>query len=237
MTVNYHIVINTTPYHVTIYIFKELSMSYPVKSVPELPLLYRPNHESFVQAWWGHRGFAQRLARALRPNTFAELGVHAGDSYFAFVEAFDVFEVECNSYAVDLWEGDEHSGVYDNSIYDSVQNVNSKYSSKSNLLKMTFEQAADIVLNIDLLHIDGLHTYDAVKNDYETWNNKVNDMIIFHDINVPWNPEFGVWKLWDEIKKNSSFQCYEFMHCFGLAVLCKSAKAVNAMESIISTLA
>ena len=35
----------------------------------------------------------------------------------------------------------------------------------------------------DILHVDGLHTYDAVKNDYETWSKFCHDdsIILFHD--------------------------------------------------------
>lgn len=209
-------------------------MKNQIKVLSELSLLYKPTHESYAKAWHGHRGFAQRLARELKPSTFVELGVHGGDSYFTFVEAFKLYGIKCNSYAVDIWSGDEQSGTYGENIYNDVCKENDKYRTYSNLMRMTFDQAAEVITSIDLLHIDGLHTYDAVKKDYDTWSNKVNDMIIFHDINVPWNPDFGVWKLWDEIKSASEFQCYEFMHCFGLAVLCKSQKAVDAMETIIN---
>jgi hypothetical protein len=209
-------------------------MKHQVKSLSELPLLYKPAHESYAQAWHGHRGFAQALIKTLRPGSFVELGVHGGDSYFTFAEALKLYDVNCNSYAVDVWKGDQQSGTYGENIYESVCRENEKYKNSSTLLRMTFDQAAKVLNNISLLHIDGLHTYDAVKKDYDTWNNKVNDMIIFHDINVPWNPDFGVWKLWEEIKEASTFQCFEFMHCFGLAVLCKSQKAVDAVEAIIN---
>ena len=93
---------------------------------------------------------------------------------------------------------------------------------------MPFDQAAGIVSDgISLLHIDGLHTYEAVKHDFETWEPKVTDVIMLHDICVPDNPDFGVWKLWAEIKND---KCFEFNHCHGLAVFCKSERGLEAVK-------
>lgn len=185
--------------------------------LPELPLLYQPIHETPYSAWKGHRGFAQRLIKALQPEVFVELGVHAGDSYFTIVESMH----NGKAYGVDTWAGDKHAGFYNDDIHNLVCNVNKQYQF-STLLRMPFDLAATLVQDdISLLHIDGLHTYEAVKHDFETWEPKVIDVIMLHDICVPENPDFGVWKLWAEIKND---KCFEFHHCHGLAVLCKSER-------------
>ena len=193
--------------------------------LPELPLLYQPAHETPYSAWKGHRGFAQRLIKALQPEVFVELGVHAGDSYFTMVEAMD----NGKAYGVDTWAGDKHAGYYDDNIWDMVQAVNKQYPNSS-LLRMPFDQAVGAVDEISLLHIDGIHTYEAVKHDFETWEPKVTDVILLHDICVPENPDFGVWKLWDEIKHD---RCFEFHHCHGLAVLCKSERGLAAVRKVV----
>ena len=191
--------------------------------LPEISLLYQPAHETAVSAWKGHRGFAQRLVRALQPEVFVELGVHAGDSYFTIVEAMRIGK----AYGVDTWTGDEHAGFYDDGIWKMVQGVNKQYPNSA-LLRMTFDSAASLIQDdINLLHIDGLHTYEAVKHDFETWEPKVTDVILLHDICVPENPDFGVWKLWDEIKND---RCFEFHHCHGLAVFCKSERGLEAVK-------
>ncbi len=195
--------------------------------LPELPLLYQPAHETSVSAWKGHRGFAQRLIRTLQPEVFVELGVHAGDSYFTIVETMRGGK----AYGVDTWTGDEHAGFYDAGIWKMVQGVNRQYPNSA-LLRMPFDTAASLVQDdISLLHIDGLHTYEAVKHDFETWEPKVTDVILLHDICVPENPDFGVWKLWEEIKND---MCVEFHHCHGLAVLCKSERGFRAVQDTIS---
>ncbi len=197
--------------------------------LPELPLLYQPAHETPYSAWKGHRGFAQRLIKALQPEVFVELGVHAGDSYFTMVEAMRF--ITGKAYGVDTWAGDKHAGFYDDGIWNMVQSVNKQYPN-SKLLRMPFDQAAGVVSDgISLLHIDGLHTYEAVKHDYEMWEPKVRDVILLHDICVPENPDFGVWKLWAEIKND---KCFEFNHCHGLAVFCKSERGFMAVQDAIS---
>ena len=81
---------------------------------------------------------------------------------------------------------------------------------------MTFEDNS-----IDILHIDGCHTYEATKNDYEKWVCKVKSdgFILFHDISMK-ERDFGVYRLWDELKEK--YQTLEFHHSYGLGVLCKS---------------
>jgi len=73
----------------------------------------------------------------------------------------------------------------------------------------TLDQAKTIFNNelIDFLFIDGDHTYNGVKKDYEMYSLLVRPggIIAFHDIGM--NEEGGVSRLWDEIKhKHTSFK-------------------------------
>ena len=71
--------------------------------------------------------------------------------------------------------------------------------------------------SIDLLHIDGLHTYDDVKDDFESWLPKLsqNGVILFHDV-ILRDRGFGVWKLWDEIAWTHNSFLFEFGFGLGL---------------------
>ncbi len=127
-------------------------------------------------------------------------------------------------YAVDHWHGDEHAGLYGEEVFDEVNDYNSRYYRQfSYLLRRSFEDALSQFDDgsIDLLHIDGLHTYDAVAHDFRSWLPKVRDggIILLHDI-APRHEDFQVWKLWDEIKAEFP-DTFEFHHSWGLGVVAK----------------
>lgn len=75
---------------------------------------------------------------------------------------------------------------------------------------------------IDFVFIDGDHTYEGVRRDYEMYSPlvKKGGIVAFHDIGK--NEEGGVHNLWEEIKHNhSSFKelCYEKNQQKGIGIL------------------
>jgi hypothetical protein len=172
-------------------------------------------------AWKGHFNFAYDLISFMQPKVFVELGTHYGGSFFSFCQGAKAGQLSTKCYAVDTWKGDVHAGFYDEDVFSVVEAVTAKYySNHAKLIRMTFDEAATLFEDesIDLLHIDGLHTYEAVLNDYETWLPKLapNGVILFHDIQVRIR-DFGVYKFWDEIK--TKFPSFEFHHSAGLGIL------------------
>ena len=75
--------------------------------------------------------------------------------------------------------------------------------------------------SIDLLHIDGLHTYDAVKEDFSTWYPKVKPggIVLFHDVMAKIK-DFGAWKYFEELESEHE-EVFKFYHGFGLGVIRK----------------
>ena len=178
-----------------------------------------------TSAWAGHSALAYDLVRFSKPNVLVELGTHAGYSYFSFCHAVKDCGLQTACHAVDTWQGDEHSGYYDNRIYSAVREYNQQhFPSFSTLHRMTFDAAASEFADesIDVLHIDGLHLYEAVKHDWATWRPKVRTggIVLFHDIGVS-DREFGVWRLWEELA--ATYPSISFEHESGLGVLCKGA--------------
>ena len=172
-------------------------------------------------AWIQHIPFAFFIMAVMRPNKVVELGSYLGASFFAFCQAAKEFKIEgCECYAIDTWEGDEHAGYYGNDVYQMVVAAHDHYKEFAYLLRMDFDKASklDELDHIDLLHIDGLHTYEAVKNDFDTWLPKMSDegVIMFHDVSEM-KDDFGVWRLWDEISVR--YPSFSFYHGHGLGVL------------------
>jgi hypothetical protein len=119
-----------------------------------------------------------------------------------------------------------------------VQRYNAdNYSNFSKLLRMKFDEALNHIEDnsVDLLHIDGLHTYDAVKHDFESWLPKMapGGIILFHDISVL-QDGFGVWKLWNELKISYKNRM-EFHHSYGLGVIHLSDNTINSPKYFDST--
>lgn len=175
-------------------------------------------------AWSGHYFFAYDLVANTKPKVIVELGTHKGNSLFSFAQAIKDLNLKTELHAIDTWEGDEHAGYYEEDVYKKFLKIKEKYYKDVNIIphKMYFDEAVDNFKNnsIDILHIDGLHTYEAVKHDFENWLPKVNKktgIILLHDV-CEKRDDFGVYKLWDELKKQFK-NTLTFEHYHGLGVL------------------
>jgi lipopolysaccharide biosynthesis glycosyltransferase len=174
-------------------------------------------------AWHGHIAFSQWIIQVLAPKVFVELGTHYGDSYFSFCQAVKNGKLATKCFAVDTWKGEEHAGLYDEEVFTTVSAHNTiHYCSFSKLMRSSFDDASSHFKkgSIDLLHIDGYHTYEAVRHDFETWVSKLsqNAVVLFHDTTEV-QKDFGVWKFWEELEEKYKGFTFHFHHSHGLGVL------------------
>lgn len=174
-----------------------------------------------ITAWAEHAPFASWLIDAARPRTVLELGTHKGFSFFAMAETARRLGLPTVLTAIDGWVGDDHAGYYGDEVYEKVRGIAARdYPDTTRLIRAFFSDAAGEIEDgsVDLLHIDGRHGYDDVREDFETYRAKLSSrgVVMFHDTRE-FRPTFGVHRLWSELATTAP--SFEFHHGHGLGVL------------------
>jgi len=145
------------------------------------------------------------LAR-YKPWTILEIGTAYGGTLFLFTR---VASSDARIISIDL-PGGQFGGGYPEwkiPLYESFALHNQRiYLIREDSHKSSTTRIIEKILDgesLDFLFIDGDHTYDGVKKDFEIYGRYVrkNGIIAFHDI-VPGPSESvgGVPRFWNEIK-------------------------------------
>lgn len=200
---------------------------------------YNQHFLDFSMPWAGHKYFVYDLVTNVRPSKIVELGTFKGTSMFAMLQSISDNNLNTEFNAIDSWEGDQHAGFYEGDQWlKDIEGLIEKHYNQQNVIlhRKYFDQALELFEEntVDILHIDGLHTYEAVKHDFETWLPKlnVNGFVLFHDI-AEKREDFGVWQLWDELKKSTDYYTIEFIHSHGLGVLTRSKTNKEILDRLL----
>jgi len=197
-------------------------------------VLMRPRIVS-PYGWVGHIPFAYLAVDLLRPRCLVELGTHSGNSYLAFCQVVRALELPCRCTAVDAWQGDAHALHYGEEVYQSLRSRHDPlYGDFSRLLRASFDNALHQFEDgcVDLLHIDGLHTYEAVRHDFESWLPKLSDraVVLLHDTDVL-ERGFGVGKFFKEL--SNRYACFDFRHSHGLGIVAVGPQVPAAFTAFL----
>lgn len=184
--------------------------------------------DSIVSAWTGHRAFAEWLIAERKPNVVVELGVDYGYSLFVMASALKLANPEGRMTGIDHFKGDEQTG-FRNTKGGVQTRLRDHGLMNVELIEGDFQDVAMTwTTPIDVLHIDGLHTYDAVKSDVNAWRPHLasNGVILFHDIHVP-DPKYEVKKVFDELTDGYRL---EFTHSAGLGIYTQDRDLYNLIR-------
>lgn len=184
--------------------------------------------------WSGHRDFSYDLIRWRSPERIVELGTHYGVSFFSFCQAVADSGINAELHAVDTWRGDEHAGYYDESVFQRFnESLEAFPGVNCELHRSTFAEALGDFEDgsIDLIHIDGFHSYEALKEDYESWLPKLadNGVMLLHDVSQ--ESGYGSARYYAE-EIADLVPGFAFPHNFGLAVV--FPKGIEGWEELVS---
>ncbi len=181
---------------------------------------------TYSSAWLGHMKFAFFIVNLLKPSVIVDLGVDFGHSTFSFASA-----QQGTVFGIDSFEGDIQSGIKNTlNIVNKLKNdlvLQDLLIDNIKFIKGYFDDIFNhFDQTIDILHIDGLHTIEAVSNDYNKWITKTSDnaVILFHDV-MSYPDSVG--KVFNDIQ----YPKFYFTHSAGLGVVCKTQKLLNFILS------
>jgi glycosyltransferase involved in cell wall biosynthesis len=187
--------------------------------------------------WDGHVPFMFSLVDFMKPRIYVELGTQCGFNFFACCQAVKKFDRDVSCIAIDTWQDNIQAGSYADNGFDNFRHIIQKYDGIGRYIRASSDEAARMFEDgsIDLLCIDGLHTYEAVLHDYNTWLPKMSGRgaILLHDTNV-YDRNFGVWQLWRNLEKQ--YPSIQFTHSRGLGLIYVGSEKNTLIEKFINIL-
>jgi len=152
---------------------------------------YRPNYERGMLIY--------SLIRKYKVQSYLEIGFGRGYSAFCAAKAMDEDGIDGKITTVDPNFDKNHlqnlGKVFPKSWFEKIQFVQAKS-----------EDAVPTFENFDMIYIDGDHTYEAVKKDWDMCKDKWNKICLFDDYHLSSKEEdknIQCAKLIDEIENSS----------------------------------
>ncbi|WP_419759659.1 glycosyltransferase [Acidisoma sp.] len=180
-------------------------------------------------AWLGHLPFAFWLMRAAQPALLVEIGPHPGAAYAAFCQSVARDRLATQCFSIDV--SAESLVAQAEEVHDDLHaHLEQRFTGFSHVLRCRLDDALARFPNgsVDLLHIDGLNSYERLRRVFEAWLPKLSEraVVLLHGTTER-QAGFEVWRLWAEVA--ARWPAFEFVHGQGLGVLCVGPDAPTAV--------
>jgi len=147
-----------------------------------------------------------------KPKIITEIGTWNGGTFYVWARTNPHAE---KIISIDLPDGD-YGGGYDekrikffSEFASDRKNTSLSFIRGDSKSNSTVEMLKSVLgdKTIDFLYIDGDHTYDGIKKDFEIYSELMSSdgIIGFHDINTH-KDGYGVIQFWNEIKQNYRYE-------------------------------
>jgi hypothetical protein len=182
-----------------------------LKTAFVLPCAHEPSKRHL------HAALLSSVLALAKPRRFVELGAHSGMRFLAACNTANLLNLETQCVAIDTWVDSVHTDRHDQIAFERFRDNLASLFPNQHYIRGRFEDAAECFEDgsIDLLRIDHLHTYEAVKTNFETWLPKMSDagLVLFGDVKA-YQSDAGVWRFWKEIEQRYSSNVF---HSHGIA--------------------
>jgi cephalosporin hydroxylase len=174
-----------------------IKLGFNTENLWEQPSIVRENGGGLL-IWQYPNQFSKYLLLLQQQNinSYIEIGCRWGGTFVLTNEYLKMFNKNINTVAIDIIDSPVNNYCL---LNDNVEFI--KIDSRSNEFKIYIENN-----KFDIVFIDGDHSYEGVKNDYEVSKNS-GKIFVFHDISSDACP--GVVNFWNELKINNT-EIYDF---------------------------
>jgi cephalosporin hydroxylase len=176
-------------------------LGFNTETLREQPQIVKDNGGGLL-IWQYPNQFSKYLCllRTQKINSYIEIGCRWGGTFVLTNEYLKMFNNMNKSVAVDIIDSPVINYCISNNETQFIK-LNSKSKEFKDYINNNF---------FDLIFIDGDHSYNGVKNDYEISKNH-GKIFVFHDIISDVCP--GVVQFWNELKNNEkdTYNFFEFI--------------------------